>query len=90
MVIAVLINFVRPYLVQAAIAIGILLAIAGAIEIFKVHYTNQGYQQALDDIAADNKEAIDAADKARSRVRNCRDAGGVWDAARGVCDGRRE
>lgn len=83
-----LLAFIRPYLFKLAIGGVAALAAGGAFVGVKVHYTNQGYQRALDDIAADNKEAIDAADQARARVRDCRTSGGVWDAANGICNGR--
>jgi hypothetical protein len=68
---------------------GVVALIAGAGFLgFKVHYTNAGYQRALDDIAADNKEAIDAGNKAVGRVRACWNAGRVWNSTEGVCAGR--
>jgi hypothetical protein len=87
---AILLALVQPYLRQILIGGAIALAAGVGWVALKAHYTNQGYQRALDDIAADNKEAIDAAHQARERVRNCRASGGVWDAARGICDRGRE
>lgn len=85
---AVILKFLAPYLFR--LAIGGAIAAAGGIGFVavKVHYTNIGYQRAMDEIAADNKEAKDAADQARDRVRNCRDTGGVWNTENGVCDRR--
>jgi len=85
---AFLLNLVRPYLVQLAIAGAIAAAAGIGFVTLKAHYTNEGYQRAIDGIAADNREAVDAADKARDRVRKCSLSGGVWDASRCVCDRR--
>jgi len=85
---AALLQLLRPYLFQIALYGAITVAAGAGFGALKLHYTHVGYQQALEDIAADNKEAIDAADQARERVRNCRASGGVWDAANGVCSGR--
>jgi hypothetical protein len=87
-VLSALLNLARPYLLQLAIGAGLALAAGGGFVAVKLHYTHLGCQQALDDIAADNKEAIDAADQARERVRNCRASGGVWDTANGNCERR--
>jgi hypothetical protein len=78
-------DLLRPYLTQLLI-IG---AIAGAgvlgFVTLKTHYTNVGYIQAMEAIAAQDKEAINAAAAARDRVRACRDTRGVWDVTQGVC-----
>jgi hypothetical protein len=80
-----IIALVRPYLVQLAVGAGIAAAAGGGFLTLKLHYTHVGYQQAIDAIAAEDKEAIDAADQARGRVSACRNAGGMWDQTEGQC-----
>lgn len=76
-----------------SLSLGAKAAIAGgAIAIIGLAYWgwhnavwNKGYDAAIAAIAAQDKEAVDAADKARIRVQRCRAAGRVWDIAAGVC-----
>jgi hypothetical protein len=72
-------------LAQLAIIGGIVIAILGAYAGW--HYTiyKRGYDKAITDIAAENKEAVDAANKARIRVRECYASGGSWDQSGGMC-----
>lgn len=74
-----------PLLGKLAVAGALLAAIAGAYSAW--HYTiySRGYDAAIADIAAENKEAVDAADKVRSQVRDCFDGGGDWDVVGRVC-----
>ncbi|MGX9389746.1 hypothetical protein ACWX0K_11030 [Nitrobacteraceae bacterium UC4446_H13] len=85
---SMLVELVRPYITWLIVAV--VVAIAGGIGFFSIrsHYTTIGYQRAINEIAAQDRRAIDAADQARMRVRYCRDTGGVWDATEGICRGR--
>lgn len=76
---------VRPYLLQLIGGLAIAAALGGGFLTLKVHYTHIGYDKAIAAIAAEDKEAIDAADQARERVGACRNAGGVWDQSEGKC-----
>lgn len=71
-------------LAQKAIAATVIVAIVGgaAFIIYSKIY-NRGWQAAIEAVAAQDKEAVDAADKARARVRACYDGGGVW--SQGSC-----
>jgi hypothetical protein len=74
-----------PWLIGGAVVIA---AALGGWGYCKVHYTKVGYARAINEIAANDRKAIDEADQARMRVRACRDAGGVWDVTQGICGGR--
>lgn len=50
-----------------------------------VHERNAGWNAAVAAIAAKDKEAIDAVNKATSAVDACYSSGGTWDTAGGVC-----
>ena len=54
---------------------------AGAI----AYFTNQGYQDALQDIEEQDDVAVDAADEAAAAVIECLDTGGVYDQSTGIC-----
>lgn len=77
----------------AALSLGNKLALAGALcavcvlAYWSWHNTvwQKGYDAAIARIAAQDKEAVDAADKARLRVQRCRALGRVWDISAGVC-----
>jgi uncharacterized protein (UPF0333 family) len=60
-------------------------ALAGAYGYLRVHYYNNGYAAALHAVAAQDQRAIDAANKAKDTVRDCRNSGGHWDSDGGVC-----
>lgn len=81
-------DLVRPYITWLIVAV--VVAAAGGVGFlgFRSHYTTIGYTRAINEIAAQDREAIDAADRARIRVRACRDAGGVWSTVEGICGGR--
>jgi hypothetical protein len=82
---AIILNFLRPYLFQIALYGVIAVVATGALVGAKIHYQNVGYQNAINAIAAQDKEAIDAADQARGRVDACRASGGVWSQSDGLC-----
>lgn len=70
------------------------LAIAGAVllgavayHLFTVHAArNEGYDNAIADMAARNAEAAANVRAALARVRECRDRGGTWSQHRGLCE----
>jgi len=69
-------------------AIGIVLAaIAGGVAYWSIHQYNTGYAQAIADVAAKNKEAVDAVSSAKSKVDECLNRTGdwEWDTTRGLC-----
>lgn len=74
-----------PLVWQLAGGAAVLLAVGGGYALWHHHVYQTGYDKALLDVAADNQEAIDARNKAVSRVRSCRDAGRVWDTTTGEC-----
>jgi hypothetical protein len=86
--IAALGALLAPYVLRLAVAGGLLLAGVAGFFTLKIHYEHAGYQRAIAAIAAKDKEAVDAADASRERVRACRNSGGLWDTADGVCRGR--
>lgn len=53
---------------------------------FKTYYYNQGFAAALHAIAAQDKRAVDAKNKALEEVRGCRDRGGTWNVSDGMCE----
>jgi hypothetical protein len=84
-------NLIAKFATQLIVAAVLAVIVGGGFIGLKLHYTNvgdvRGYQRAINEIAANNKEAIDAADQARRRVRDCWNAGRVWDSTEqdGVC-----
>lgn len=77
-----------PIGAQWAIA-GVTAALAlGSVYSVYSHIEGKGYARAIAEIAAQDEEAVNAAREARDRVRDCRNAGGVWDTTRGDCDRR--
>lgn len=64
---------------------GVLIAVIAAYWFWHHTVYNRGYDAAIAAIAAENKEAVDAADRARQKVRACADSGGNWDVTGGVC-----
>lgn len=85
MIEAAIAQFVVANLVRLIVAGLVALAAGGGFLAVKHHYTTIGYQRAIDGVAAQDREAIDAADQARERVRACIHNGGVWDVAEGQC-----
>lgn len=63
-----------------ALVAGGLMLVAG-----ELHGEHRGGVNALAQIEKANKEAADAARKAIARMRECVDAGGVWDTSTGKC-----
>lgn len=86
---AIVLNFLRPYLLQLAIGGALALAAGGGFVALKVHYQNVGYARAVHDVAVQNQEAVDAVNTARARVRDCNSRDGMrWDQVAGECVGR--
>jgi hypothetical protein len=63
-----------PYAIGAALVGGVWL-----------HGDHNGYNRAIQHVAEENKEAVDAAEAARARVRDCINRGMRWDTASGQC-----
>ena len=74
----------RP--IAAAAGLGLALA-AGWLAVDRIRET--GRREVLTEIDTANREAEDAARKARGPVRACYDDGGVWDTSTGQCRPRR-
>lgn len=69
------------------IAAGVVaLVVIGAYWAWHTTIYNRGWHAAIAAIAAQDTEAVDAADKARALVRACYDSGGVW--SQGSCERR--
>lgn len=66
------------------IAIGATLVTVASTYFFSSGYS-LGYQVAINQVAARNKEAADAVNKATSQVDACIAAGREWDTSSGVC-----
>jgi hypothetical protein len=74
-----------PVVWQVGIGAAILAAAAAGYVYWHHHVYQSGYDAAMLDVAANNKEAIDARNKAVRRVWDCRAADRVWDTTAGVC-----
>lgn len=66
------------------------IAIAATVFTFASTYFftngyNKGYAVAINQVAAKNREATDAVNKAISNVDACNAANGTWDTVTGVC-----
>lgn len=64
----------------------IVTAIDVASTYMSAHYFNQGYQVAINQTAANTKEAKDAINKAGQSVDDCDVKHGNWDTVSGLCD----
>ncbi len=75
-----------PLLWQIGIGIALIGAVVGAGAYIHHSIYQSGYDAALDKVAAQNKEAVDAVNKRRSLVRNCNATDGMrWDQAARQC-----
>lgn len=63
----------------------VLVAVSVSWLAFSNHYYNKGWVAAIAAIAAQDRKAIDARDKALEEVRACRSSGRTWDVVNGVC-----
>ena len=60
-------------------------AIGGSATWYTMHERTIGYNKCVIDVAAKNKEATDAVNKATSQVDACNFIHGTWDTSAGVC-----
>lgn len=72
----------------AALFVGVPAALYGAHYAYSTHYINEGRAQYKGEVDALDKAARDRANAGGSRVDDCYNTGGVWDAERREC-GRR-
>ena len=77
--------FFSPLVIKLIAGAVVLAAIGGGIAYWSIHKYNQGYAQAIADIAARDKGAVDAVNKAKSKVDECVARNGTWDVTVGVC-----
>lgn len=75
-------------LVQIGVLLGIFAVVAAAYFGWKTHVYNNGWNAAIAAIAAQDKNAVEAARAARNTFRACVDGGGVWDVTNGKCQRR--
>ncbi len=74
-----------PFLWKA-IGIAVVLAvIGGGVAYWSVHEYDKGYNAAIEAIAAKDREAVNAVNKAKAKVDECDNGGGTWDTINGVC-----
>lgn len=76
---------VLPLAWRLTIIAGVPAVLAGAAGIIHHEIYQSGYDAAIADVRAANKEAIDAATLARKLVDDCYAHGGVWSQAAGKC-----
>jgi hypothetical protein len=67
-------------------AVGIV--VVGGVILFGSHERQVGWDNHAAAVAAQDKEAIDAVARSRTKVEACRAGGGTWDTSSGVCDQR--
>lgn len=65
-------------LARIGIIAGIAAAAYGGYALWRKSIWDDGYETAIEHVAAQNKEANDRVRKRDDRVRACYDAGGVW------------
>lgn len=81
-------GLLKPFLPSPMVLLmygGIALGVLSFFTWFGVHYYNKGWNAAIAAIAEDNQEAVNEANRARTKVRDCRNGGGTWDTVGGVC-----
>lgn len=67
--------------------IGVVIGGVGGAYLYWHHKIyERGYDDAMADTAAQNAKAAEDVKKQLSKTRACRDGGGSWSSARGVCD----
>lgn len=71
--------------IKLYVAVAALVGMLGGDVYIGVHFYNKGWNAAVASIAAKDRKANDAADKATANVDACYAGGGTWDAADGVC-----
>lgn len=77
-----------PIGAQIGIALAVMAAAGGGYYAWRTSIFNEGaaYEHAQQKERDD--EAVAKARAGRNDVRECNDAGGLWDTTRGICDGR--
>lgn len=73
---------VLPHLRAILLTIGVSAAVASYI--YAAAY-KEGYQYAVNQVAAKNAEATHAVENAKTKVDQCFNSGGDWDTVSGVC-----
>lgn len=73
---------------KAAAIVALVGALGTTYVLWRNSVWNEGYQAAIQKIAEQDKEAVDAANEARRKRRDCSISGGVWNASSGFCDRR--
>jgi hypothetical protein len=81
-----LLNLLRPYLFRIILYGSIAAALGGGFLYLKYHYESIGYQRAIAEMIAQDKEAGDAARAGIKNVDDCDASHDIWDATRGVCE----
>lgn len=91
-IIALALWYFTPPFLSSSEARAVLLNIglgAIAFSFVSAYYFNTGYRsgydRAINEVAAKNKEATDAVKKAISNVESCNANGGTWDTVSGLC-----
>ena len=79
---AFLVTYKTQFFHGALVATGITVAST----YMSAHYFNQGYQTAINQVAAQTKETKDAITKAARSIDDCNSLGGTWDTTSGMCD----
>lgn len=74
-----------PLLWQLGIGAALLAGAGTAYGVWHYKIYSRGYAAAISDIAKKDKGALDAVKGATTKVDDCFERGGVWDATRGVC-----
>jgi uncharacterized protein (UPF0333 family) len=59
--------------------------VGGGVTYWSIHEYDKGYNAAIEAIAAKDREAVNAVNKAKSKVDDCNNGGGTWDSTVGVC-----
>lgn len=77
-----------PIGAQIGIGVAVLVAIGGGYYAWRSGVFDKGVQYERAQQKERDDEAVEHARDGRLTVRDCYDRGGVWDASRGVCNGR--
>jgi hypothetical protein len=77
-----------PMLAQIGAVLGLLALLYGSYKLWEHRIYRSGWDAAIAAVAAQDQEAVDAANKAGARIAECRASGGVWRASTGQCEGR--
>jgi hypothetical protein len=75
-----------PLAGKVGAALVITAVLIGGYALWSSHIEQRGYDRAISAIAAQDREAVNAADNARDHIRACRASGGVWRSSTGQCE----